>query len=301
MNIGIYGPSIALYDEGDPNHFITLLKKYYKGNIVSSGVAQCSEERVLFELKKNKKLDLAIIIHCAPYNIFVPSWSRDITNIDKDTFKNKIDLLKWLESINIDPEEMYDSLDWFSRVPYSAVLELLKHYGYDITEHRDVAGAYLSGNNNLVREKFIETVKKAKDDINYYCGLFDALMSNKKYLSHPDLTMNRYYGALIQIDQYLENMNIPCVHLLDKQSWYPKWFRFKSGPTDNTLAALQRDPKYFVGYKSSSNAVSTEGNRLIFNKIVELATSSIAGNASGDQSEDGGSIPPVAPERSSND
>ena len=301
MNIGVYGHSIALYDPNDTNHFITLLKEHYNAKIVNTGVAQCSEERILFELKKTKKLDLAIIIHSAPHNIFVPSWSRDISNVDKDSFKTKVELLKWLDSNNIDPEEFDDSVFWFSTVSNSALVELCKHYGVDVTEDIDVAMNYLEGNTSEVKEQLLDLVKKAKDDIEYFNGLYDALLLSKKYLSHPDLSRNRYYGALIQIDQYLKAMNIPCVHLLDNHDWYPNWFKFESGPTDKVVANLQKDSTYYVGYEQSSNAVSREGNELIYNKIIELATSSIAGNASGSQPEDGGSNPPVAPERKGND
>ena len=87
MNIGIYGPSIALYKDNEPDHFITMIKEHYNARIVHTGIVQCSEERILFNLKKTKKLDLAIIFHTPPYNIFVPSWNRDITSVDKDTFK----------------------------------------------------------------------------------------------------------------------------------------------------------------------------------------------------------------------
>jgi hypothetical protein len=301
MNIGIYGHSISMYEEADSDHFITLLKNHYNAKIVNTGVAQCSEERILFELKKTKNLDLAIIVHSAPYNIFVPSWNRDISNVDKDSFATKVELLQWLKTHNVDPSEIDDSVFWFSTVSNSALIELCKHYGVDVTEDFDAAMKYLEGDTSSLKETLIELAKKAKDDIDYYSGLFDALLLSKKYLSHPDLSRNRYYGALIQIDQYLKSMNIPCVHLLDSHDWYPKWFTFSSGPTDKVVANLQKDSNYFVGYSQSSNGLSAEGNKLIYDKIIELATSSIAGNASDVQSEDGGSNPPVAPERNSND
>ena len=112
MNIGIYGTSIALYNNDEPDHFITLIKEHYNARIVHTGIVQCSEERILFNLKKTKKLDLAIIFHAPPYNIFVPSWNRDITSVDKDTFNKKISVKEWIIDLGLSSDQ--DIINQFS-------------------------------------------------------------------------------------------------------------------------------------------------------------------------------------------
>ena len=79
MNIGFYGHSAASW-YGNPKSFIDQVKERLNCNIVNVGVAQGSEERVLFDLKKTKKLDIAIIFHQhGPRYMFLPKCNRDIT------------------------------------------------------------------------------------------------------------------------------------------------------------------------------------------------------------------------------
>lgn len=89
MNIGIYGPSIALWRPSEKFSWISLIKDHYGANIVHTGTPLCSEERILFDIKKTKKLDLAIIVHTKPRFIFIPSWNRDLRSINKEDVLKK--------------------------------------------------------------------------------------------------------------------------------------------------------------------------------------------------------------------
>jgi hypothetical protein len=51
MNIGIFGHSIANWEHKEPWSFITKLQDHFNANIVNSGCAMCSEERILLQLK----------------------------------------------------------------------------------------------------------------------------------------------------------------------------------------------------------------------------------------------------------
>lgn len=272
MNIGIYGHSIAYYKNNDTNHFISLLQNHFKAKIVHTGIVQCSEERILFNLKKTKNLDLAIIFHVPPYNIFVPSWNRDISTVDKDTFNKKIVPKEWIEQIGLfDKEDQINEfLELFEKIPNGAIFQILEHLEINIEDYTNEIKQWFDGNNEPIKNvinKYAEQI----DQVDFFNEMYTALDLQKKYLSHPDLQMNRYYGALIQIDQYLTSQNIKAVHFLDKESWYPKWFDFTSGPYDREIQKIQKPTSpYYVGYHTSSNAINKEGNQLIFKRILEL-------------------------------
>ena len=93
MNLGIFGHSIAKWEEKEPWSYITKLQNHFDANLVNIGVTMCSEERVLFQLKKVKKIDLAIIFHCNPLNCFIPSWERDATTLDREILEKKFNLI----------------------------------------------------------------------------------------------------------------------------------------------------------------------------------------------------------------
>lgn len=80
MNIGFYGHSTASWSGhvDDVYSFVNTVLDYCDGTLVNLGVPQGSEERILFDLKKTKKLDLAIIFHSYPRYLFMPGCKRDI-------------------------------------------------------------------------------------------------------------------------------------------------------------------------------------------------------------------------------
>ena len=84
LNIGFYGHSTACWANSENNvSFIDQIRVKFDATIVNIGVPQGSEERILFDLKKTKELDVAIIFHSHPKFIFLPGCNRDvsITNV----------------------------------------------------------------------------------------------------------------------------------------------------------------------------------------------------------------------------
>lgn len=79
MNIGFYGHSAASW-YGDNRSFIDQIKNKLGAKIVNIGVRQGSQERILFDLKKTKNLDIAIIFHAwgEKYSFF-PKCNRDLS------------------------------------------------------------------------------------------------------------------------------------------------------------------------------------------------------------------------------
>jgi hypothetical protein len=284
MNIGLYGHSIASWQRQDTWSYITKIKNLYNANIVNFGVAQCSEERILFELKKTKKLDLAIIFHSNPDFMFVPSQPRDYCTFDRDNLLAKVpsgkvrDWFKLNGYVNI--PDVY--CDWWEAIPNSASFELLKQfditpqmYEENLTEMNNLRNStafneWCNDNNKMIRDLIKQKVP-SEQEVQYWLDMFDLLELNKKYLYHHDLQMNRYYGALIQIDQYLKARNIPAVHCLGKPFWYPSWFKFSSGITNSEIFKLQHEiTGHHASFKESENSMSIEGNQMAFDLLLPL-------------------------------
>ena len=74
--VGFYGHSSCAY-RGEHSH-IDILANNFGLDVINIGVRQGSEERILYELKKTKNLDLAIIFHSEPQYLFLPDCDRDI-------------------------------------------------------------------------------------------------------------------------------------------------------------------------------------------------------------------------------
>jgi hypothetical protein len=190
-------------------------------DIVNIGTRQGSEERVLFELKKTKNLDLAVIFHCPHNLLFIPGSDRDFA-LGKQ--------------INKKAEYMWQKQQTES---------LTDSWGFHQEHHK----------------KFIEKFETAEK--------FVQVMSDYRiYLEHPDLVMNRFYGALIQIDQYLSSKNINAIHIVIPEVAVPTWFRFQSGILDDTVPALLEEhiskDKWFV------NCITKEGNRAVAERLKEV-------------------------------
>lgn len=213
-HIGFYGHSSCAYRS--PDSFLDILAQSLDATIVNTGVRQGSEERILFELKKTKNLDLAIIFHSEPGYLFLPNCDRDIdvTGITKKRIDNLI------------PETQWDSE--FSK-KYSPIF---------LTEFKD-------------RIQFTNLINNVKT-----------------HLYNADLMLNRYYGCLTQIDQYLLFKNIPAIHVLDKTNAIPNWFKFQSGVVDYDISLLCQEFKstqpFFV------NCITKEGNIEVYKKIKSL-------------------------------
>lgn len=215
MNIGFYGHSNCAYRGNES--FLDIVAKTFNANIVNTGVKQGSEERILFELKKTKNIDLAIIFHSPPKYLFIPETDRDI---DTTGFKTKR------------AEEIFKN------------------------DHLDVR--FVENHNQLFKNKFKNNET-----------LFSAIDIYKKYFYHPDLSINRFYGALIQIDQYLTEKNIESIHVVDKDAIpIPAWFKFSSGIVDYSVAEIARKNPAKMDF--FYNCMTKEANTIIAEKLVNM-------------------------------
>ncbi len=214
MNIGFYGHSNCAYRS--PESFLDLVALHYNAKIINTGVKQGSEERILFELKKSKNLNLAIIFHCLPKFLFLPGCDRDINVHDIE--RKRADQL--FSDDHLDQEFNQENSPKFKTV---------------------------FGNNET---------------------FFNAVNTFKDYFYHPDLIMNRYYGSLIQIDQYLNNKNISAIHVIDRTYPLPSWFNFTNGIVDYTIMDIVKSHRSTRPF--FANCTSKEGNKLVADKLINI-------------------------------
>lgn len=214
MNIRFFGHSLTKYKTKKDNSIDTFVniiqEKYqcYDTNNSYYGIGACSEERILFYLKKQKDISMAIIFHAIPTYVFVPGFVQDIT---KSKF-SKDEMNYWKKTNKILAEDL--------------------------------------------------TLDKANDIVT----------DNKQYFYHQDLQMNRFTGAMIQIDQYCTAKQIPVIHFTHNR--VPDWIKFTSGIVDKEIVSKMdfthnHLTPYFIGYENSANGINKEGNIIIADKIIE--------------------------------
>ena len=239
MNLVIIGNSITFRKKvgntkiPKPKTFVDILFEKY--NIPEHdhlySYACCSEERILYFLKKIKEIDIVVIFHAVPEFFFVPTLERDFTAMNEDDYFWKDP--HW-NNINVFPSIATDT-------PITpAEWEILR------TQHKST-----NPYNTISNEEFK----------NYF-------YSHLKYFYTNDLCHTRHFGALAQIDQYITYKKIPVIHCTLPRS-LPTWFKFSSGIVDTEIATFQfsNHPNH-CSHAKVRNAIDEEGNKIIANKLI---------------------------------
>lgn len=220
MNIGFYGHSNCAH-RGE-HSFLDIVANKFNGTVVNTGVRQGSEERILYELKKTKNLDLAIIFHSRPSFVFLPNSDRDLE---------------------------------FNNVKEHRIQYLLNEFEKDFTS------------------KLSPIFKKEFESTEYLKHVVELF---QKHFYNPDMILNRYYGSLMQIDKYLLDKQIPCIHILEKDS-LPKWFSFQTGIVDFSIMKIVEKHKLEYG-KYFVNIITKEGNLEVADKLSQMTKELIGGS-----------------------
>jgi hypothetical protein len=219
MKIGFYGHSNCAYLSDDS--FLNILAKSLDASIVNTGTRQGSEERILYELKKTKNLDLAIIFHSSPSYLFLPGCDRDFDLKSIEAHASHI----WQTA---EIQQMTTSWEWHA-------------------------------------EQHAKFVAKFKD-----VTTFTHVITNyKEYLHDPDLNMNRFYGALAQIDQYVTYKKIKTIHIV-KPGYLPVWFNFTSGIVDTNVTQIIHTHTLSKKDVWCANGISLAGNLLVAEHLKQL-------------------------------
>ena len=102
-----------------------------------------------------------------------------------------------------------------------------------------------------------------------YKEVNSALANYREYFHNNDVQLNRYHGALMQIDQYLKYKNIPVIHLI-REEYVPRWFKFTHGIVDYKFIRFQHPyHEHCSSYEESSNSITDYGNQLIADSIID--------------------------------
>lgn len=135
MKIGFYGHSIASWINSPNNEsFIDRIRLKYSADIVNVGVPQGSEERILFDLKKTKEVDVAIIFHSLIRYVFIPKSNRDLSIRTVPAKKSKI---LWTENnAKIPTQEDFDK-EFFSYSNLKDVFGTAEEFCEAMTSHKE--------------------------------------------------------------------------------------------------------------------------------------------------------------------
>ena len=246
MKIGFYGHSNCAYLSEES--FLDIVAGKLNAQIVNTGVRQGSEERILYELKKTKKIDLAIIFHSYPNYLFLPGCDRD--------FDLKSILRRHAENV-------WESFE---------ISQIKTGWDFHLKHHK----------------KFIEKFK----DLENFVSI---LSSYKDYLYDPDLQLNRFYGSVIQINQYLKTKDITAIHIVE-ENYFPQWIEMH-GLVDSSVLKIIDETRLTKDDQWSANGITIQGNNLVAERLVELYAASSRQEYTNNPIRDGGSNPPAAPLR----
>lgn len=224
MDIQFFGSSVCITSDNQET-FIDMVCNHYGIDVKGStskfytGVPKCSEERILFYLKKIDKPDVAVIFHAHPNNVFFPSWFRDLWNASIE--RNQLD--HWSKT----------------NLQLQMIVDL----------------RYMTSMNSV-----------AIDDDYYWHNMERSSINYQEFFNH-DLQRNRFYGALIQIDQYVKAKGIHAIHLPYPKT-IPSWFEFTSGVVDHELGSFQHKVEHNCSYRETPNAVNPDSNRVMADKLI---------------------------------
>lgn len=137
-----------------------------------------------------------------------------------------------------------------------------------LMSQEDWDSEFLKKHTPIFREEF-----KTKENFLNAANVF------KEHFYHRDLILNRYYGALMQIDRFLVDRKIPVLHVLSESNSVPHWFEFKSGPVDYEIMKLcdtyKSKQNFFV------NLITKEGNLAVADVLEKKLRSCLVATAPG--------------------
>jgi hypothetical protein len=231
MNIGYFGHSTVGDDtNGKEGSFIIDVAKFFNAQIVNVGTGQGSEERILFDLKKCRHIDVAVIFHSRPQSLFIPNCKMDF-NISEDPDR-KAEIL-WSQELILQMTPPTENEDQMYAEKYKESLQYRKNFSSVFKTPQDFA---------------------------------TCLKNFKKYLYHQDLQQNRFEGALTLIDQYCAARVPIVVHSIDKKRLPAWWTGFKSGVLGEELNVIENQYRQ----TSQPNCLNPEGHKRMGAEVIRL-------------------------------
>ena len=171
MKIEFYGSSIIgsnTFQIEKPKAFYDLILDHFNASSLNYMIAQCSEERILYNLKKTSEIDIAIIFHSTPQFIYFPNFTRDfmvMQDHEIDDWDNRQHFLDYVDAFKQNRKDIVTNFSVPTEpIDASIIKDFMKlHFNRDVNRNR-FHGA-LSLIDEYVYSKKIPTIHVINDHI----------------------------------------------------------------------------------------------------------------------------------------
>jgi hypothetical protein len=232
MKLGFFGHSDCRSRK--PQSFTKILADRLDAKLINVGSIQGSQERIAYELKKSKNLDLAVIFHSYPVYLFLPGCDRDF-NVQHSLesradylWKNRshLDVISenWKDVSNSNPR-FY--MKFKNPENFLSVMSIYKEYFYDF---------------ELLKNRFEASLLQ-----------IDSILTNKKIAAIHIIDKHKNY-----IPKWFEfNSGIVDLDLYDIIENY----REMSGPNNISIQGNCLIADYIFKLATSGRVVHTPGDQ----------------------------------------
>ena len=144
MNIEFFGSSIIgsnTFQTDKPRSFYDLILNHFNASSLNYMIAQCSEERILYNLKKTSEIDVAIIFHSTPQFIYFPNFTRDFMFMNEHEIDDWNSRQHFLDYVDAFKQNKRDIVTNFSvptePIDASIIKDFMKlHFNRDVNRSR---------------------------------------------------------------------------------------------------------------------------------------------------------------------
>ena len=151
MNIEFFGTNIEFFGSSiigsnsfrpdKPKSFYDLILEHFNATSLNFMIAQCSEERILYNLKKTSEIDIAIIFHSTPQFIYFPNFTRDFTvqtDHEIDNWNNRQQFLDYVDAFKQNKKDIVTNLYVpVESIDVSIIKDFMKfHFNKDVNRNR---------------------------------------------------------------------------------------------------------------------------------------------------------------------
>lgn len=241
MNIEFFGPSIIASGRQSKKYdtFFDLILESFNATSLNTQIPLCSEERLLYNLKKTTNIDVALVFHTQPQFIYFPNFTRD------HVFYNEKEIMEQLK---------YSSLDF---------IEEFKQNKKDHVDPWMLKRQKIESNRSLdFLTDFMDLYFNRDVNLNRFHGalnLINDYLHNRKIPAIHFVSNKSFIPSWFQFKSGIVDETIFISYSHDENN-NPIGIKGKKGP--RSLAG-----EYQVSYTESSNAISREGNILFFEMI----------------------------------
>jgi hypothetical protein len=177
LHIGVFGHSIAL--RGSTSHtvkpWINILADKTNSTIVNSGVILCSVERIFWQLKQQKRIDLAILFYSDPSFYFTPKFPyRDFRHFSEEKFDDKASTFTGMDQVQDQLHESFFKGNHINKEEFVAALKVYNKWFFDHTLQRNRAAGAIMQIDQYLKYKQIPAIHcPSKKDWNFLPPWFE--------------------------------------------------------------------------------------------------------------------------------